>query len=53
MEKEQNTFNEEYNRASARMEELKAFYSHVAAYVLINPFLIFINLKLETPFSPI
>jgi len=25
------------------MEELKAFYSNVAAYLLVNPFLIFIN----------
>jgi two-component system LytT family sensor kinase len=43
MEIEQNKLNEEYIRASSRMEELKAFYSHVAAYFLVNPFLIFIN----------
>lgn len=43
MEIEQDKFNEEYIRASARMEELKAFYSHVAAYFLVNPFLIFVN----------
>jgi len=43
MEIEQNKLNEEYVRASARMEELKAFYSNIAAYLLVNPFLIFIN----------
>ena len=43
METDKNNLNEEYFRASARMEEIKAFYSNVAAYVLVIPFLIFIN----------
>jgi len=43
MDKEQQNFNEEYRRASKRLEELKAFYSNVIAYVLVIPFLIFVN----------
>ncbi|MCP4883062.1 MAG: 2TM domain-containing protein [Flavobacteriales bacterium] len=43
MEKDSNNLNQEYIRASARMQELKAFYSNIAAYMLVIPFLIFIN----------
>ncbi len=43
MERESNNLNEEYLRANSRMQELKAFYSNIAAYVLVIPFLIFIN----------
>lgn len=43
MEREQQKLNENYLRAVARMQELKAFYSNVVAYAVVNPFLIFIN----------
>lgn len=43
MEEDKNKLNEEYLRASARLDELKGFYSNVAAYVLITPFLVFVN----------
>lgn len=43
MEQDQRNTNEEYSRAKARVEELKAFYSNIAAYCLVIPFLIFIN----------
>lgn len=43
MDKEQQQYNEEYMKASKRLEELKAFYSNLVAYVLVIPFLIFIN----------
>ena len=43
MDKEQQQYNEEYMKASKRREELKAFYSNLVAYVLVIPFLIFIN----------
>lgn len=43
MDKEQQKQNEEYIRASERLDELKGFYSNVVAYILVNPFLIFIN----------
>lgn len=43
MQEDKNQLNEEYLRARARLDELKAFYSNIAAYVLVTPFLIFIN----------
>ncbi|UCE93141.1 MAG: 2TM domain-containing protein [Flavobacteriaceae bacterium] len=43
MEVDKNKLNEEYLRASARLDELKGFYSNIVAYVLVIPFLIFVN----------
>ena len=39
---------EKYNKAKKRVKELKEFYSHLASYLVVIPFLIFINLY----FSP-
>ena len=39
---------EKYNKAKKRIKELKEFYSHLASYLVVIPFLIFINLY----FSP-
>jgi hypothetical protein len=43
MDVNKKNLNEDYLRASARMDELKAFYRHILTYVLIIPFLIVIN----------
>lgn len=43
MENSEKKLNEDYLRASARMDELKGFYTNVIAYVLIIPFLIVVN----------
>jgi len=43
MEENNNKLNEEYLRASARMDELKGFYTNALSYLLVIPFLIFIN----------
>lgn len=43
MKEESKKLNEEYLKASARMEEIKGFYTNIIAYVLVIPFLIFIN----------
>ena len=32
-----------FQRAQQRVEEIKSFYTHLIAYVMINPFLIFVN----------
>lgn len=34
---------EAYKRAKKRLDELKGFYGHLLSYVLVIPFLIFIN----------
>lgn len=39
---------EKYNKAKKRVKELKEFYRHLASYLVVIPFLIFINLY----FSP-
>ncbi|WP_374400819.1 2TM domain-containing protein [Flavobacterium sp.] len=39
---------EKYNKAKKRVKELKEFYNHLASYLVVIPFLIFINLY----FSP-
>jgi len=36
---------EKYIRAKKKVDNLKGFYSNLLAYVLVIPFLIFINLK--------
>ena len=36
---------DKYIRAKKKVENLKGFYSNLLAYVLVIPFLIFINLK--------
>jgi len=36
--------NAKYERAKKRAEELKGFYHHLLSYVLVNAFLILINL---------
>lgn len=41
-------FNEEYDRyqrAKKQVEEIKGFYGHLLAFVLVHAFLIFINLR--------
>ncbi|WP_196893824.1 2TM domain-containing protein [Aureivirga marina] len=35
---------EKYKKASEKVKEIKAFYSNLVSYVLVNAFLIFINL---------
>ncbi len=34
-----------FEEAKDRVEELRGFYSHLAAYVLVNCFLFFVNLQ--------
>lgn len=41
-EQEQERLNS-FQRAQERVEEIKGFYTHLIAYLLINPFLILIN----------
>ena len=36
---------EKYQRAKKQVEEIKGFYSHLASFILVMGFLIFINLK--------
>lgn len=36
---------ERYLRAKKRVENLKGFYIHLTAYVLVNTFILFINLS--------
>lgn len=43
MDNEQKNYNEEYMKAAKRLEDLKGFYSNLVAYILVIPFLIFIN----------
>ncbi len=43
MDNEQQKYNEEYVKAAKRLEDLKGFYSNLVAYILVIPFLIFIN----------
>ena len=41
-------FNEEYERyqrAKKQVEEIKGFYGNLTAYIVVNAFLLFINLK--------
>ena len=35
--------NEKYQRAKARVDELKGFYTHLIMYVLVNIFLMILN----------
>jgi len=42
--------NEKYLRAKKRVEQLKEFYGSIIAYVLVIPFLIFINLRTSPNF---
>lgn len=47
-----NTFeNNKYVRAVERVEKLKEFYQNLASYVLVIPFLIFINLRFSPQFQ--
>ena len=32
-----------YQRAQARVDEIKGFYIHLICYLLVNPFLIYVN----------
>ena len=41
-EEEQKRLNS-FQRAQERVEEIKGFYTHLIAYLMINPFLIFVN----------
>ena len=40
---------EKYQRALTQVKEIKGFYSHLLSYILVNSFLIFINLR----YSPV
>lgn len=42
--------NSKYVRAVERVEKLKEFYQNVAAYIVVIPFLIFINLRFSPQF---
>lgn len=44
METNNNDF-ERYQKAKKQVEEIKGFYSHLAAYIMVMACLIFINLK--------
>lgn len=44
MELKENS-NAAYERAAKRMKDLKGFYVHATVYVLVNVFLLFLNLK--------
>jgi hypothetical protein len=45
-----NLENSKYIRAVERVEKLKEFYQNLASYILVVPFLIFINLKFSSNF---
>ncbi|WP_405376606.1 2TM domain-containing protein [Nonlabens sp. Asnod3-A02] len=34
--KKEETYQERYTRAKARVEEIKAFYSHLTVYIIVN-----------------
>ena len=36
---------EKYQKAKKRVEEMKGFYGHLTSYIIVNLFLIFVNLK--------
>ncbi len=38
-----NNLDQDYLKAQARVEELKNFYNHLISFIVINPFLIFVN----------
>ena len=42
---------EAYDRAKKRVDELKGFYGHLTAYVLVMPVLIYINYKTNWDFQ--
>ncbi len=42
---------EAYNRAKKRVEEIKGFYWHLAAYIIVIPVIIFINYKTSWEFK--
>ena len=46
-----NRVNSNYIRAKKRVEKLKDFYSSLVAYVIVIPFLIFINMKTYSGFQ--
>lgn len=39
---------EKYNKAKERVKELKGFYGHLASYIVVMSFIVFINFR----FSP-
>lgn len=41
---------ERYQRAQKRVKDIKGFYSHLAVYCFVIPFIIFINLKFSPQF---
>lgn len=43
MTSEEKKYNEDYLRAADRVEKIKGFYSHALAYVVVIPFLVFVN----------
>lgn len=47
----ENMENSKYVRAVERMEKLKEFYQNLASYIIVIPFLIFINLRVTPGFQ--
>ena len=43
MNEEEKQWQESYMRAQDRVEKIKGFHMHLIAFLVINPFLIFIN----------
>lgn len=43
MDFDEKKLNEKYLKAQKRVEDLKGFYSHLISYIVIMPFLIFVN----------
>jgi two-component system LytT family sensor kinase len=43
MTSDKEKWNEDYLRASARVKEIKGFYTNLVAYLVVIPFLIFVN----------
>lgn len=37
-------YNEKYERAKKRVEEIKGFYTHLVVYLLVNVFILFVNM---------
>ncbi len=45
MDNFENNFEERYQYAQKRVKRLKGFYSHLAAYILVNIMIVFLNIS--------
>jgi len=43
--------NQKYIQVKKRVEKIKGFYRHFSVYIIVNPFLIFINLRFSPGFQ--